>query len=102
MNIEIKGVHYDVSKNTKEHMEKKLKKLEYTKDIIIDLLFTITRVKNGYTVESNINFRWGVRVHLKVESFELFEGIDKLFEKIEHKVTKEKEKVQHHNKRQHI
>lgn len=99
MNIEIKGVHYDVSKNTREHIEKKLKKLEYTKDIIIDLLFTITKVKNGYTVENNINFRWGTHAHLKVESFELFEGIDRLFEKLEHKVSREKEKIQQHNKR---
>lgn len=96
MHIEIKGVHIDVTDNMKEYIDKKLQKLDYAKEFIIDLLFTITKEKKGFRIEVTINFRWGAQAHIKTNAFDVYEGIDKLLSKMEHKVSKEKEKIQEH------
>lgn len=96
MNLEIKGVHYDVSDNTKKHIEKKLKRLGYAEELITDLLLTISHDKNGYGIDVTVNFKWGKSGHLKVETFDLFKGIDNLFDKLDNKIAKEKEKIQEH------
>jgi putative sigma-54 modulation protein len=98
MHVEIKGVHLEVTEQMKEHVEKRLPHLDYAKDMIIDLLVTITKGK-GYDVEANINFRWGSSAHIKARSFDIFEGVDALFHKIDAKVTKEKKRIQDHSPR---
>jgi putative sigma-54 modulation protein len=97
MNTDVKAVHFDVTDGTRDYLERKLSKLDFAKDLIVDLLFTLTKEKNNfYKVESNINFRWGYSTHISTDTFDLIEGIDKLFDKIEMKVLKEKEKIQKH------
>ena len=60
--------------------------------MIVDLLVTITREKD-FEAEVTVNFRWGVSIHVKEHDYELNPAIDKLMDKLETKVTKEKEKV---------
>ncbi len=98
MHVEIKGVHLEVTDKMREHIEKRLPHLDYAKDMIIDLLVTITK-DNGYNVEATINFRWGSSAHISASSFDLFEGVDALFHKIDAKVTKEKKRIQEHSPR---
>ncbi|MBN1648920.1 MAG: ribosome-associated translation inhibitor RaiA [Spirochaetales bacterium] len=95
MLIDIKGVHYEVSENVKEKMESKLKRLEHAEDMIVNLDFTITREKQ-YKLEAKIHFRWGQMHHIKVETFDIWKGVDLLIDKLELKVDKEKERVQDH------
>ena len=99
MHVEIKGVHLEVTDKMKEHIDKRLTHLEYARDMIIDLLVTITK-DNGYNVEANINFRWGISAHISATSFDVFEGVDALFHKIDSKVTKEKQRIQEHGPRE--
>lgn len=96
MNVDIRGVHYDVSDNTRDHVDKKLKRLSYADDLVVDLLMTITHDKNGYVIEVTVNFKWGKSAHIKVDTFDLFKGIDNLFNKLDNKIAKEKEKIQDH------
>ena len=96
MKLEIKGIHYDISDNTKEFIEKKLQKIEHAKESITDLVFSITKEKHGYKVDVNINFPWGISAHIGQECFELFEGLEKIIDKIGMKVHKEKDKKASH------
>jgi len=96
MDIEIKGVHYDVSDTTKDFINKKLKRIGYAKDLVTNLLFTIKKEKKSYKVESNLKFRWGQHAHLGTECIELYKGIEILVDKLEQKVTKEKARIQEH------
>ncbi len=96
MNVDIRGVHYEISEEVQEKFDKKLKRLSFADDLIIDLLITIKRGKNDYVLETNINFRWGGSAHLRVETFDLFKGIEQLFDKMDAKIHKEKEKIQEH------
>jgi len=99
MNLEIKGIHYEVTDRTTEQIEKKVKKLDFASDMIMDLLFRIEREKGIYIISVNINFRWGLSHHIKVEDHDLYDGIDKIMEKIRNKVAKEKEKIQDHTEK---
>lgn len=96
MNIDIKGVHMDVSKRVHDYLNKKLKRLQYADDLLVDLLFTLTQETKGYTAEVNINFRWGTQAHIRVENFNIIRAVDQLFDKMDEKITKEKEKIQDH------
>jgi len=92
MNTEIKAVHFSLGDETKEYLEKKITRLHNAENMIVDLLFTLTKNKD-FSAEVNVNFRWGVAIHLKENDFELVPAIDKLMDKLDAKIAKEKDKV---------
>ena len=96
MHTEVRGIHVDVTQKMRDLFQKELHKLDFAKDLIIDLLFTISREKSSYKLEVTLNFRWGTSAHIGTDSFDFDEGINALFDKLEAKVIKEKEKVQQH------
>ena len=96
MNVDVKCVHFDMTQKTKDYFDKKVKRLGYAEDLIVDLLFTFTRDTRAYKLDSNINFRWGTSSHVGVETFNITKGIDQLIDKLDNKVNKEKEKIQEH------
>ena len=92
MNTEIKAVHFSLDNETREYLEKKIDRIHNAENIIIDLLFTITKSKD-FSAEVTVNFRWGVSAHLKENDFELNAALDKLLDKLDTKIAKEKDKV---------
>ena len=92
MNTEIKAVHFSMHDEAREHLEKKITRIHNAENMIIDLLFTLTKGKD-FSAEVTVNFRWGVSVHLKEHDFDLIPAIDKLMDKLDAKIAKEKEKV---------
>jgi len=97
MTVELKGVHYDVSDRTREYIDKKLRRLKHVEEMIVDLHLTLSREMKGYYIaSSDVHFRWGQNSHVKVEDRDLYKAIDVLFDKVEGKTTKEKEKIQAH------
>ena len=97
MNVEIKAMHFDLPEDYREIIEKKIEKIEFAQDMIINFVCTVSKGKD-YTLEADIHFRWGTVHHIKTADFELRSGIDKFFEKVEAKVLKEKEKIKEHTK----
>ncbi len=98
MDVKTQGVHYQISEATQEFIDKKLQRLTHLEDLIVDLQITISRSSKGsYTLNSDIHFRWGNTSHIHIDNIrELYKGIELLFDKIEAKSQKEKEKIQHH------
>ena len=92
MNTEIKAVHFTLSNDAKEYMEKKIARIHNAENMIVDLHFTLTKEKD-FTAEVNVHFRWGVTIHQKESDFDLHAAIDKLMDKLHAKIAKEKEKV---------
>ena len=92
MNTEMKAVHFTLGDETKEYLEKKITRIRNAESMIVDLLFTLTKDKD-FSAEVTVNFRWGVSIHLKENDFELNPAIDKLMDKLDAKIAKEKEKV---------
>ena len=92
MNTEIKAVHFSLRDETKEYLEKKIERIRNAENMIVDLLFTLTKNKD-FSAEVTVNFKWGVSIHLKEKDFEIDPAIDKLMDKLDAKIAKEKEKV---------
>lgn len=92
MNTEIKAVHFSLHDDAKAYLNKKLERLRYAENMIVDLLITIKKEKD-FIAEATVNFRWGVRIHVAEADFELTKSIDEMIDKLDAKITKEKEKV---------
>jgi putative sigma-54 modulation protein len=92
MNIDIKAVHFTLGEDARDYLNRKLGRIHNAENMIIDLLFTLTKDRD-FAVEAQVNFRWGVSVHLKETDFELSAAIDKLMDKLDAKIIKEKEKA---------
>ena len=78
--------------DAKEYLNKKIERIHNAENMIVDLLITIKREKD-FDVEATVNFRWGVSIHVKEVDFDITAAIDKMMDKLETKITKEKEKV---------
>ena len=96
MNLELTGIHLDITDDLKDYINKKLHRLKFANSYIIDLHIRFIKEKHGHKLEATINFRWGSSAHVHVDAFDMYEGSDKLFDKIESKIKKEKDKVQQH------
>ena len=92
MNIEMKAVHFTMKDETREYLEKKIARIHNAENMIVDLLFTLTKEKE-FAAEASVNFRWGVSIHQKEHDFELHPAIDKLMDKLVANISKEKERV---------
>ena len=96
MELEIKGVHLDVSDETREFILEKLERLDFAKEYIVDLSFTLARENPDYICEVKLHLSWGHNSVIKVHSFDLHEGINSLIDKLDHKVRKERDKITDH------
>jgi putative sigma-54 modulation protein len=92
MNIEIKAVRFSLHEDAKEYVNKKIDRIHNAENMIVDLLITIKKEKD-FSAEATVNFRWGVTIHVKEDDFDFTAAIDKMMDKLEAKITKEKEKV---------
>ena len=45
MNIDVRAVHFDLSEANRAYLDKKLERIAYAKDLIVDLLFSFTKEK---------------------------------------------------------
>lgn len=98
MNLEIKGIRYNPSDETREFLDKKLQKLTFAENYIHDLTITITRetIGQGFHLDGKIHFAWGPVKLVSSDCYELYEGIELLVDKIEASARKEKGKIQEH------
>jgi putative sigma-54 modulation protein len=99
MNTEIKAVHFTLRDDTKDYLDRKIARIHNAENMIVDLLFTLTKDKD-FAAEATVNFRWGVSIHVKETGNDLNPAIDKLMDVLDAKITKEKEKVKDVNEKE--
>jgi len=92
MNLDIKAVHFSLHDDAKEYLSKKIERIRNAENMIVDMIITIKKEKD-FNADATINFRWGVSVHVSESDFELTKAMDKMIDKLEAKIIKEKEKV---------
>ena len=96
MNVNIEAVHFDLRDETRDFIDEKLSKVEFARELIIELEFHFVQEKKQYVLEVEVHFRWGSKHVIKVKAFDLHEGINRLIDKLEQKVRKEKKKGKDH------
>jgi putative sigma-54 modulation protein len=92
MNLDIKAVHFTLREEGRDYLNRKIARIPNAEQMIVDLLITLTHDKE-FEAEAKVNFRWGVSAHVKETDFDLNPAIDKLMDKLEAKIIKEKSKV---------
>ena len=95
MTIDVRSLHFELGEASRAYLNGKLERIGYAKDMIVDLIFVFTKEKD-FKLEATASFRWGVQAHVEERDFELNAGIDKLIDRLEQKISKEKEKIQEH------
>ena len=93
MQLDIKTVHFSLNEVQREHIDRRLERFSYAREYLVDLRLTMTREGSQYHVDGALHFRWGATNHLKVSGYDLVEAFDRLMDKVQAKVNKEKEKV---------
>lgn len=97
MTIEVRGVHFEIDQQIREYIDKKVTRLDFARELVVELPITITKgLKEGYDLETTVHFRWGKSTRVGVQSYDVHKGVDALFDKLEAKITREKAKIQHH------
>jgi putative sigma-54 modulation protein len=94
MNTDVKAVHFTLREDARDYLDQKLTRIPNAENMIVDLLITLTKEAKDFAAEAKVNFRWGVSIHLKETDFDLNPAIDKLMDKLDAKITKEKERAQ--------
>ena len=74
-------------------IEKKLERVKYADDLIIDLILRVKEDKKFFW-DANVNFRWGATAHVEADDFDFAAGLNKLMDVLDVKIKKEKDKVQ--------
>lgn len=95
MNLTIRGINYQPSDDTRDFIDKKLKKLAFADEYLHDLEIAITRESKGigYHLDAMLHFVWKKEKVVSQDCYELYEGIELLADKIQAAAKKEKEKT---------
>jgi putative sigma-54 modulation protein len=93
MNITTKAIGFTLAEDEQALVAKKLEKVRYAEDLIVDLSLVIKEDKK-FIFEATVNFRWGASAHVTGEDYKFAAGLDKLMDVLEGKIRKEKDKMQ--------
>ena len=93
MNKTVNAVGFELEQKQSDLIEKKLRRLDYAEDFIIDLILRVKHDKQ-YVFDTTVNFRWGAQAHVSGEDYDFTAALNKLIDVLDNKINKEKEKVQ--------
>ena len=95
MNLNVRGIHYQISDETREFLDKKLAKLDFAESYLHHLDITMKRetLRQGLHIDAKLHFSWGTVKVVSYDCYELYEGIEMIADKIEAAARKEKGKV---------
>lgn len=89
----VKAVGFELEQKQSDMIEKKLKRVDYADDLIIDLITQVKREKQ-YSFDITANFRWGTQAHVNAEDFDFAAALNKVMDVLDNKIKKEKDKIQ--------
>ena len=92
MNVTITGRKVKIIPQIRKYIEKKMKKLDHYVDHIYDFIFTVKRERHTYFAEVNINVKKKI-IHIFAKSEDVYSVIDILFDKIENKLQRYRDKL---------
>ena len=74
-----------------EMIEKKLERIKYAEDLIVDLTIRVKHEKE-YDFEATANFRWGTQAHVSGKDFDFGAAKNKMMDTLDVKIKKKKDK----------
>ncbi len=96
METDIQTMHFHLNDDDQKHFDYHIERLDFAKSYIVHLAFILRKEKRDFSMEARAHLKWGHIDVIKVEDYDLHDGITALFTKLEHKLHKEKERKQEH------
>lgn len=93
MTPSITAVGFNLTEANSDLLNKKLERISYANDLIVDLLVHVKYSKN-FAVEATVNFKWGAQAHVSAEDADYAVAVNKMIDTLDNKVKKEKDKYQ--------
>lgn len=84
---------FNLSKDQSDLINKKLERIAYADDLIVDLTLRVKEDKKFY-FDTTLNFRWGSNAHVTGDDFDFAAALNKMMDVLDQKVKKEKDKAQ--------
>ncbi len=93
MNITFRGIGYTPNEEDRAFLDKKLQKIGFAEDYLQDLDITVKKEAKGigFHLDAKLHFIWRKEKLVSIDCYELYEGIEKLADKIQSVAKKEKE-----------
>ncbi len=98
MQISVSGHHVEVTDSLRSYVDTKLDRLERHYDRITDMQVILSVEKQRQKAESTVRISGG-EVYADAESDDLYTAIDKLADKLDRQLIKQKEKSTDRNQR---
>jgi len=95
MHLDIIGHHVEVTEALRRHVESRASKIGHHFDTVSDVHFTLTVDAEGHTAEATAYVK-GKRLHAKSTEENMYAAIDSLYEKLNRRVRKHKERIKNH------
>ena len=92
MHLDITGHHIEVTEALRAHVMERVSKIEHHFDAISDVHLTLTVDKTGHKAEATVSVK-GRRIHAKSTDDNMYCAIDKLYDKLNRRVRKHKERI---------
>jgi len=92
MNVYITGRNVKITPDVRQHIEKNMKKLDHYIDHIYDFKLTLKKERHIISAEVNINVKKKI-IHIFARTEDIFSVIDMLFDKIEVKIRRYRDKL---------
>lgn len=93
MQAKIRAVHFSLDDSVCDHIDARLKRIDYAAGYIVDLAVTLTLDARRFDAEGRVHFRWGATKNVAAHSHDVLEAADQLVEKLVTVVAKEKDKL---------
>jgi putative sigma-54 modulation protein len=97
MQLNISGHHLDITEAIKQYSLAKLSKIEHHFDQVININMILEVVKDAQKAEATIHVS-GADLFAKAESFDMYNSIDQMVNKLDAQIRKHKEKLNDHRK----
>ena len=91
--IKTSAVGFDFEKDQLDLISKKIERIKYAEDLIIDFLLKVKEDKK-FIFDCTVNFRWGAVAHVAAEDYDFAAALNKMMDMLDQKVKKEKDKIQ--------
>jgi putative sigma-54 modulation protein len=97
MQLNISGHHLDITEAIKQYSLAKLSKIEHHFDQVININMILEVGKDAQKAEATIHVS-GADLFAKAESFDMYNSIDQMVNKLDAQIRKHKEKLNDHRK----
>ena len=95
MQITVKGKNFDLTEALKSHANQKVGKMSRYSDAVITAEVTLSTERNWHVAEVTL-FGKGFDMHVEEKSKDMYNSIDRVVERLERQLKKQREKVVSH------